>query len=294
MLVVRDRGAERGHDAVAHVVDDRAAVIEHRVGHQREVRVDRLDDLLDGSALGVAREPAEVSEQHRARQQLRPDPRVAVRPREDLVHHLFGQEPHEDVADALVLEIVQGLAVEPGVDARAQDRRVERLGQEVVGAGLQTADDALGVVDARDHDHGQVAELLVGLDALEDLDAVHAGHLDVEQDHVGRVLADRRQGRGPVVRRGGSEPLSGERRRDEPSVERVVVDDEDVPGSTLHPFLLTAPLTREARSPDGAAKECSTPPEAPATARTGFRPRGVRKGLRRTPLGRRSGLHSSP
>src|SRR4029453_7315102 len=40
-------------------------------------------------------------------------------------------------------------------------------------------------------------------------------------------------------------------------------------------------------APTGAARECSTPPEAAATDRTGFRPRGVRKGLRRTPLGRR-------
>ena len=39
-----------------------------------------------------------------------------------------------------MLEVVQGLAVEPGVDARTQDRRVERLGQEVVRAGLETPD----------------------------------------------------------------------------------------------------------------------------------------------------------
>ena len=74
-------------------------------------------------------------------------------------------------------------------------------------------------------------------------------------------------------------PLASECGGQQPSVQRIVIDDEDVPCSTLHPFLLAAPLTREARSPDGAAKECSTPPEAPATARTGFghevRPEGV-------------------
>jgi hypothetical protein len=73
-------------------------------------------------------------------------------------------------------------------------------------------------------------------------------------------------------------PLASECGGQQPSVQRIVIDDEDVPCSTLHPFLLAAPLTREARSPHGAAKECSTPLEAPATVWSEGRRAGVRKG----------------
>ena len=112
---------------------------------------------------------------------------------------------------------------------------VERFRQEVVGADLEAPDHALRVLEARDHDHGQVPEGLVALHPLEHLEPVDPRHLDVEQDHVGRVLADRGERLGAVGRRGRAVTVALERRGEEPSIQRVVVDDEDVPGSTLHP-----------------------------------------------------------
>ena len=40
-----------------------------------------------------------------------------------------------------------------------------------------------------------MSQILVGLDALEHLDAVHAGHDQVEQDDVGTILSEHGQRR---------------------------------------------------------------------------------------------------
>ena len=46
VVVGRDRRAEHGHDPVAHVGDERAAVVEDRVAHLRQVAVEHVDHLL--------------------------------------------------------------------------------------------------------------------------------------------------------------------------------------------------------------------------------------------------------
>ena len=64
--------------------------------------------------------------------------------------------------------------------SRPQDDGIERLGEEVLGAGLDAPDDAGGVVDAGDHDDRHVPEVRVELQPLQDLDAVEPRHLDVQ------------------------------------------------------------------------------------------------------------------
>jgi hypothetical protein len=47
VIVLRDRRAEDGQQAVAAVADERAVLPEDRIDHLTEVRVQQLDDLLN-------------------------------------------------------------------------------------------------------------------------------------------------------------------------------------------------------------------------------------------------------
>ena len=78
-------------------------------------------------------------------------------------------------------------ASQHGVDARAQLARAERLGDVVVGAGLEALQrvDLLGA-RAQHHDVRRAD----GADALRGLEAVHAGHVDVERRDERLMLAD--------------------------------------------------------------------------------------------------------
>ena len=80
--------------------------------------------------------------------------------------------------------------VRPGVDPRAEDHRVERLREIVVGADLDATDDTLRVVDGGDHDHRDVTGTGRRLQPLEDGDAVELGHDDVEEHDVDRLLGE--------------------------------------------------------------------------------------------------------
>ena len=61
---------------------------------------------------------------------------------------------------------------------------VDRLGEEIVGAGLEPLHLVRRLVERRDHDHRHVHGPGRALDAAADLEAVHARHHDVEQHHV--------------------------------------------------------------------------------------------------------------
>ena len=76
------------------------------------------------------------------------------------------------------------------MDARLDLEQVEGLADEILGAGLQRAQ--LVPRLRRDHHHREVAVGGVGLERFDHLEAVHAGHLQVEQDQVVAVLAMQR------------------------------------------------------------------------------------------------------
>ena len=179
VIVRRHRRAERGHHAVAHVVDERAAVIEDRVGHQAQVPVEHVDHLIDRQRLRERGETAEVTEEDGPGQRLGGDRGSAFRAVEQRTYDRLRHEPGEDAAHPLLFQVVEQLAVEPRVHARPKDHGVERLGEEVLGTHLDASDDVLRVVDAADHDHGQVAELFVTFDALQHLHPVDAGHDEI-------------------------------------------------------------------------------------------------------------------
>ena len=102
VVLLLQRRAEHGHDAVAHVGDERAAVVEDRLAHRGQVAVQRRDDLLRLERLGERREAAQVAE-HDGRLRAR---RRGARPRrlEDLVDDGLGHEAGERVARLLALE----------------------------------------------------------------------------------------------------------------------------------------------------------------------------------------------
>ena len=73
--------------------------------------------------------------------------------------------------------------------ARAQFLRAERLGDVVVGAELE-ARDAIGFLAARrQHDDRNGGDRRIGAHRLADEQAVHAGQHQVEDDEIGRRLA---------------------------------------------------------------------------------------------------------
>jgi hypothetical protein len=95
--------------------------------------------------------------------------------------------------------IAQSLLFQARADARAQERRVERLGKVILGAELDAAYDAFDLVDRRDHDYRQVPQLGVALEMLEHLITVHLRHHDIEQHQIER--SGSAEARAPRVRR---------------------------------------------------------------------------------------------
>ena len=74
----------------------------------------------------------------------------------------------------------------------------DRLGQEIVGAGVKPAHAVGGAVERGDHDHGNEMGGRIRLQAAADLETVHVRHHHVEQDDVafgalGRSPAPRRR-----------------------------------------------------------------------------------------------------
>jgi hypothetical protein len=145
-----------------------------------------------------------------------------------------GLDPAGDVDLALQRACVQLLAVsqpllrQARADTRAQDVRVERLGQVIVGAHLDALDDAVGVVERGDQDHRQVHESRIGVGAqvLQQLEAVHLRHHDVEQHQVVRRGLEHRQRIAAVDRGLDRVALALQAAREHVAVHFVVVHDE--------------------------------------------------------------------
>jgi hypothetical protein len=112
------------------------------------------------------------------------------------------------------------------VDAGPDFDQVERLGHEVLRAGLQRAQLVAGL--RGDHQDRQVAVGVVRLEGFDHLEAVHARHLQVEQDQVVAVLAMQRahlvriHGRGDRGVAGFLQHL-----REQADVGLLIVDDQE-------------------------------------------------------------------
>ena len=161
-----------------------------------EDAVQLADQALRRHARRRRREADEVGEQDRDLGEAVGDRRLAVIQAPD---DRIGQDVAEQrlrtfllrlqPRQIFLLALAPALALEAGIDAGAQEHEVERLRQVVLGARLDAADHRLGLAQARDHDHRDAVEPLVGLQPLEHLEAVHVGHQQVEEDEVEFLLA---------------------------------------------------------------------------------------------------------
>ena len=116
-------------------------------------------------------------------------------------------------------------AAQHGANAAGKLARAERLGHIVVRAQVQPLDAVVLVRAHGEHDHRRVADLA---DALERLEAVHAGHFDVEQHQVRVVVAHLLQRLHAVVGFERKIAFQVQVHLDEAHHARFVVNDEDL------------------------------------------------------------------
>ena len=151
--------------------------------------------------------------------------------------------------------------------AHARDQRHVRyrLGEEIVGAGLEPLDPVGRLIQRRDHHHRHVVGGEAGLQAPAHFEAVHVGHHHVEQDDVAvGALADRQ--RLVTAHRGDDvEILGREPRLQQLDVGRHIIDDEN---ARSHRLLLR-------RCPENGGRSRGTcPPRSAWRDRPRSRPRG--------------------
>jgi hypothetical protein len=114
------------------------------------------------------------------------------------------------------------------LDPGHQGRLVDGLGQILVGARLEPGHDVLRVGFGGHQDDRDEGEVAVALEVLADLDAVHLGHHDVEQDQVRLPFAGERQAFLAVAGRVDLVAVDRKPGFEDVAVGRVVVDDENV------------------------------------------------------------------
>ena len=132
-----------------------------------------------------------------------------------------------EAAHQLLLLVAQPLLLEARADARLQQHRIDRLVQVVLGAELDAAHDVVDAFERRGDDDRQVAQLQVGHQLLEHLEAVHLRHLHVEQ-HAGRSGSRRSisSATRPFSADATLWPCSSRLRVEQQPVDLVVVDDQ--------------------------------------------------------------------
>jgi hypothetical protein len=117
---------------------------------------------------------------------------------------------------------------EGGAEADAEFGEVEGLGDVVDGAEVEGGDFVLGALEAGEDDDGDLDGGGVVLEGAEDFEAVHAGHVEVEEDEEG--LSFFGQGEALLARGGADEldVLGAESSLEEAvDVERVVDEEDD-------------------------------------------------------------------
>ncbi len=108
----------------------------------------------------------------------------------------------------------------------AENRPVDRFGDEVAGARLVSLVDRLDVVHAGDHDDRHFAHVPALANVSANGEAVHSGHVDVEQDQVGRLSGQQCQRLFAVGGDADFEVELGQRFLFEHAHHVVVVDDQ--------------------------------------------------------------------
>ena len=101
--------------------------------------------------------------------------------------------PLAELARLSLDRVVELLDPQKGAHAREQLGLIDRLGEEVVGPGLEAVDPLLGRIERRHHDHGEDAGRRVLTDPAAHFVAGHARHHHVQQHQVRRLGVNRLQ-----------------------------------------------------------------------------------------------------
>ena len=117
------------------------------------------------------------------------------------------------------------LDAEQRADARPELGRVERLADEVVGAGLNPTDAARGVVERRhEHDRNEPRGRIL-LDRSTGFEAVDVRHHHVHQEEIGRLGSNDPQCFGAVSDRSHGVAVGRKERFDQSGIAGHVIDD---------------------------------------------------------------------
>ena len=237
MIRLRNGQSADGHIGVA----DRLDLFHAEIGCER---VERPKDIVQPFYQSFSRnrcghrcEPDEIGEEHR-------DIRKTVRDRalsclqsignrlwKDVVEETLGPFPLDfDLAEILTFSITKALSLQGGANPGSQQHGVKRLREEVVCAHLDASRDAFGLIEGRQHDHRNLAQLLIVLKLLKRLETVHDRHHDVKENDVEIRLARPVESLLSVLGflEGVSLPLQAA--GEEVTVRLVVIDDEEMAG----------------------------------------------------------------
>jgi hypothetical protein len=89
----------------------------------------------------------------------------------------------------LLFRIAQRLFFKASTDARAQQRRVERLRKIIFGPGLDAPNNTVHLIEGGDHDDWNMAGFRVRFYRLQDGVTVKPLHHDIQQNQVERLCA---------------------------------------------------------------------------------------------------------
>ena len=146
----------------------------------------------------------------------------------DLVAHLG----FETLVQRLHL-VVQRLDAQHGAHAGDQGAVVDRLGEVVVAAGIETGHDVLGRCLGCHQDYRDEGQAGIGFQPPHHLQPVDLGHHDVEQDQVGQRLAHPGEGLLAVLSHHHLVAQAGEAHAQDLDIVGNVIDDQDA-GRVAH------------------------------------------------------------
>jgi hypothetical protein len=124
-------------------------------------------------------------------------------------------------------QITQFFEAQQVAHPQPQFGAIDRLGQELLSAGIESVKEGARVGTCGHHDDGDVQGGRIRLEDLRNLIAVHAGHHDVEQDQIREVEPDRGQRFVPVIRGTGDITFRAQERLQELTILGLVVNDQN-------------------------------------------------------------------
>jgi hypothetical protein len=136
--------------------------------------------------------------------------------------------------EALFL-VAEDFAFHAGADAGLEEGGVEGFGEVVLGAGLDAADDGVGVVLLGKEDDGEVLKPGVVLDLREQIESLQGRQADLPENHVEASRAKPVKRPGTRFLRFDGMAIALEIAGEDFAAEAVVVDDQDASGNGFGP-----------------------------------------------------------